>query len=423
MRRSVRAVLACSVAAATVVGFSAVADADRKPVPTKAQVDAAKAAAARKAGDVSAIRAELVVARTKLEAAAARAEQAAEAYNGARWRLQEATTASQKATAAANEASKKVADQKAGIAALATQSFQSGADLAGITAYLSPGGPEEIADRISITQSVGATLQDQFDAYAAADTLARTTRARADEAKRDQEALTAKAASARDRAAASANAAQAAASAIAEQRRRLITELAKAQKISVALATQRQNGLEQIAQEKAARAAAAKARAEAAAAAAAAAKNDKNDGKNDSGKGGGKDGSSDDEPADPPPVSTSGAAAKAIAFARQQLGERYQWAAAGPDAWDCSGLTMMAWRAAGVALPHFSAAQYDATRHIGVNDLRPGDLVFWGDSPGSIHHVALYLGNGQILHAPRTGRPVAIDSMYYWVPPNYFGRP
>ena len=84
---------------------------------------------------------------------------------------------------------------------------------------------------------------------------------------------------------------------------------------------------------------------------------------------------------------------------------------------------MMAWRAGGISLPHYSAAQYAATTPIGVGDLRPGDLVFWGSSPGSIHHVALYIGDGRILHAPRTGRPVAIDSMYYWVPPDYFGRP
>jgi cell wall-associated NlpC family hydrolase len=59
-----------------------------------------------------------------------------------------------------------------------------------------------------------------------------------------------------------------------------------------------------------------------------------------------------------------------------------------------------------------------------VADLQPGDLVFWSSngSPSGIHHVALYLGAGQILHAPRTGRPVAVDDMYYWVPPTFFGR-
>ena len=61
------------------------------------------------------------------------------------------------------------------------------------------------------------------------------------------------------------------------------------------------------------------------------------------------------------------------------------------------------------------------TQRISMSDIQPGDLIFYGKP--QIHHVALYIGNGQIIHAPRTGRPVAIDSMYYWTPPNYFGRP
>ena len=80
--------------------------------------------------------------------------------------------------------------------------------------------------------------------------------------------------------------------------------------------------------------------------------------------------------------------------------------------------------AGGVSLPHYSAAQYAASTPISSSQLRPGDLVFWGtsSSPSSIHHVAMYLGGGMIIHAPRTGRPVSIDSMYYWIPPNFFGR-
>lgn len=409
MRTRTRTTLAAVVAVVTVIGLSPVADADKHtPIPTKSEVDAAKDAVARRAGDVAAIRAELVMAQNKLQAAAAKAEIAAEAYNGARWQLQEATVKAARAAAAAAAASKDVENQRAGIAALAVQSFQNGSELTELTAYLSPGGPQEVADRITVTQSIGDTLQDRYDAFAAADILAKNARAEADKAKRDQEALTAKAAAARDQAAATATSAHAQAQAIAAERRQLIAELAKAEKISVALATRRQQGLEEIAQQKAAQAAADKAAAEAAAAAAAAAAQQDDD---------------DDPQADPPPVSSSGAAARAIRYAKAQLGEPYVWAAAGPNAWDCSGLTMMSWREGGVSLPHYSAAQYDRTRHIGVNDLRPGDLVFWGDSPDSIHHVALYLGGGQIIHAPRTGRPVAVDSMYYWVPPNYFGRP
>ena len=99
------------------------------------------------------------------------------------------------------------------------------------------------------------------------------------------------------------------------------------------------------------------------------------------------------------------------------------WGAAGPNAWDCSGLTMGAWAAAAWPAALLRRAVRRVTP-ISAGQLRPGDLVFWGSSssPSSIHHVALYLGGGQIIHAPRTGRPVSIDSMYYWVPPNFFGR-
>ena len=85
---------------------------------------------------------------------------------------------------------------------------------------------------------------------------------------------------------------------------------------------------------------------------------------------------------------------------------------------------MRAWEAGGIALPHYSVAQYQAGTPISAAQLQPGDLVFWSSSssPQGIHHVALYLGDGQIVHAPRTGRPVAVESMYYWIPPTHFVR-
>ena len=114
-----------------------------------------------------------------------------------------------------------------------------------------------------------------------------------------------------------------------------------------------------------------------------------------------------------------------VAFARAQVGEPYRWGAAGPSAWDCSGLTMGAWGAGGKALPHYSVAQYEQSTPISAGRLRPGDLVFWGSSadPGSIYHVALYVGAGTVVHAPRTGRPVVEESMYYWIPPTFYARP
>jgi cell wall-associated NlpC family hydrolase len=86
---------------------------------------------------------------------------------------------------------------------------------------------------------------------------------------------------------------------------------------------------------------------------------------------------------------------------------------------------MGAWSAGGRSLPHYSVAQYEQSTPISAGSLQPGDLVFWGSSssPSSIYHVALYAGGGQIIHAPRTGRPVTQESMYYWTAPNFFARP
>src|SRR5581483_6648443 len=95
-------------------------------------------------------------------------------------------------------------------------------------------------------------------------------------------------------------------------------------------------------------------------------------------------------------------AAIAVATARAQLGKPYVWAAAGPNAFDCSGLTMYAWHAAGVDLPHNSYAQQDDVKAVDVSQMQPGDLVFY---PG---HVGIYIGHGQMIHAPYTGANVEI---------------
>jgi cell wall-associated NlpC family hydrolase len=109
----------------------------------------------------------------------------------------------------------------------------------------------------------------------------------------------------------------------------------------------------------------------------------------------------------------SGGAATAVAFAKAQLGDPYVWAATGPNSWDCSGLTMKAWLAAGVRLPRVAQAQYNATTHVAIADLRPGDLVFYGTTSSSIYHVGMYVGNGMMIHAPRTGDVVKYSSIHY----------
>ena len=115
------------------------------------------------------------------------------------------------------------------------------------------------------------------------------------------------------------------------------------------------------------------------------------------------------EKAPPNLPAPSGAAAIAVNAAKAQLNKPYQYAAAGPDRFDCSGLTMFAWAKAGVSMSHFAASQYTEFPHVPISQLAPGDLVFFG-SP--IHHVGMYVGNGTMIEAPHTGAFVRYRSIY-----------
>jgi cell wall-associated NlpC family hydrolase len=110
-----------------------------------------------------------------------------------------------------------------------------------------------------------------------------------------------------------------------------------------------------------------------------------------------------------PEVAASGNAGAAVSYALGQVGDAYVYGAAGPDAYDCSGLTMAAWAQAGVSLPHSSSAQYSSGPHVAASDLQPGDLVFYY-SP--ISHVGMYIGNGMIVHAANPGTGVAVSGLY-----------
>ena len=115
----------------------------------------------------------------------------------------------------------------------------------------------------------------------------------------------------------------------------------------------------------------------------------------------------------PASVPASGRAGAAIGYAMAQVGDAYSYGAMGESAFDCSGLTMRAWGAAGVGLPHSSSAQYASGTHVSASALQPGDLVFYYTP---ISHVGMYIGNGMIVHAanPSTGVQVApLYSMPY----------
>lgn len=125
------------------------------------------------------------------------------------------------------------------------------------------------------------------------------------------------------------------------------------------------------------------------------------------------------DPSKKPPAPAAGGAtgtgqSGALTWARTQIGKPYLWGATGPGSYDCSGLTMRAYEAAGLTLPRNSRQQHAATVRITEAELQPGDLVFWsrnGQASG-IYHVALYAGDGRIVQAPSAGKNVEDQVLY-----------
>ncbi len=435
-----------AVAIASISAGGAAAD-PAPVVPSAGQVSAAVAAAGSAAGQVAALDAELAAARTNLQDQQERAGAAAEDYNRAAEELDEATTAN--ATASAKATAAALASQEATLALsrYAAEVFQSGGGLGQLDVFFGSGGPALTLERAAGLDAVGEERARVMRDAESAQQLARTLQEAAAEAQHRQEQAAQAALTARNAAQHDNDAAAAAAAAVAARQEQALAQLATLRNTSIELERQRQDGLEAIEQarlaeearrkaEEAARRAAEDAARKAEAerkAAVEAARKAAEEAARKAAKESAATPSSTSTPktttptpsssttsptsGPSPTASTSVPAPKAgvdavIAFARAQLGEPYQWAADGPNSWDCSGLTMVAWAQAGVRLSHYTGSQYKQTTRIPVDQLKPGDLVFFGPSVAGIHHVGLYIGNGQMIHAPYTGTVVKIASIW-----------
>lgn len=133
-------------------------------------------------------------------------------------------------------------------------------------------------------------------------------------------------------------------------------------------------------------------------------------------------------PVNPPPPPPSGSLVDtALDYAYAQIGDMYQFGGSGPDAWDCSGLTKASYAAAGVNIgSHSVSSQYNTMANQGrlvpLNEMARGDLLFYADG-GGFYHVAIYVGGGQMIEAPREGVPVRVTSVRYGEIKPYAGRP
>ncbi|MEU4113176.1 C40 family peptidase [Kitasatospora sp. NPDC028055] len=384
--------------------------AGQDPYPSTEEIDRSRAEADGKAASAAALETALTAARTELDRAARGAEQAVEAYNGAQLALTRARAeeAAANRRAAAAEAQRSEAAEDAARLAAETYRQGAGAELSALNALLGAHGPHEAGARAAVVGVVSERTRQILDAATSTAAAARAASAAARTATAAAEKAATEVGAARTRAEQRLAAQRTEAAAAGRHREQLLAELAAARNTTVELERKRHEALEAIAAreaEAAARAAADQAAREAEAAAAEAARTQA-------------------PPPDSRPWSAEGAAA-AIAFARSKIGLPYIWGGEGPEGYDCSGLTMMAWREGGKQLNHFAADQYAQSTPVSYRQLRPGDLVFWTDTGRSadIHHVGLYIGDDQMIEAPRVGMPVKQASLWIMGTPDYYARP
>jgi len=414
-RRGIRAIsvtaLFASLAAAT-PGIALAAPSDEEIARAREAENAAKMSVAQ-------IEVELASVKSEAEVALQKAMSAAEELNGARYSLEQATQTARQAQADADKAK---ADYEAGkqeIASIAQTAYRDGgSSLDSIAPYLSADGLRTVETKQATLNSFSASANVKMQKVAALEQVANVMNDAAIQAQAKQAEATAQVETRSAAAQSAANNARNAQAMTAARRDALVAELARKQNTTVELINQREAELEaqrQAAAAEAARQAAAAeaARQQAAAEAARRAREQQNsytpapapaasydDDDDTPSRGGGGGGNSD-------------AAAGAIAWAKSKLGAQYVWAGEGPG-YDCSGLVTMAYRSQGIYLTHWSQAQYSEGTRVPVSQAQPGDLIFWNWDGGNIDHVAIYLGNNQIIEAPTFGVPVRITSIYGW---------
>lgn len=414
-RRGIRAIsvtaLFASLAAAT-PGIALAAPSDEEIARAREAENAAKMSVAQ-------IEVELASVKSEAEVALQKAMSAAEELNGARYSLEQATQTARQAQADADKAK---ADYEAGkreIASIAQTAYRDGgSSLDSIAPYLSADGLRTVETKQATLNSFSASANVKMQKVAALEQVANVMNDAAIQAQAKQAEATAQVETRSATAQSAANNARSAQAMTAARRDALVAELARKQNTTVELINQREAELEaqrQAAAAEAARQAAAAeaARQQAAAEAARRAREQQNsytpapapaasydDDDDTPSRGGGGGGNSD-------------AAAGAIAWAKSKLGAQYVWAGEGPG-YDCSGLVTMAYRSQGIYLTHWSQAQYSEGTRVPVSQAQPGDLIFWNWDGGNIDHVAIYLGNNQIIEAPTFGVPVRITSIYGW---------
>ena len=362
------------------------------PKPTLAQIEAAKKAEAAKKKIADAAAKKLAAATQTLRGLTAKANAARALYVKAQRELAIATTAANAAAAHAQETAAQVSAAHRTIGKLAVNAFIMGGSLTDIEPILSANGPQDLVDQLTTLDSLGAQNTTALNRFKAAEVIAKAAKVQADNAKAAQQAATEKVAAAKKVADDAQSEQQKEVSRLQKIQDDLMRELMSARKVRTTLEQQRALALLEENQ----------------ANTATFTPNQAKIWPNTGFKGRST-------------IRTTQAQRNvAVAFAKKQVEARkpYIWGDEGPNAFDCSGLVYAAYRAAGLGWPNWdrlnSALYSTYTMHVGLDELVPGDLLFYSykGTISTIHHITIYAGGGKMWEANSKGKGLLYSDVH-----------
>ena len=456
-RSTVAVVLASMVLSANPVAFA--------DGPSQDDINKSKQKEASTSASIASLEARLATLKANTENATMKAQIATEDYLQSLDALNKAKAATAAARAKATAATKQTHQARKSLSDVVVQTYQDGGNPFDIVSpYLTGRSLGDIASQKAALDRAGENTDAKLQKVQALQSVATTMEGIAAQKESAQRAATQKTEATKNAAQAAANAAQAAQIQATSQHANLISQLAAQRNTTVALETQRQEQLEQAEQNRKNEEARKQAQQAAAQAKAKEEQEKQNEAKAKE-TASPTPGQPDPQPSqtaapDPQPSQTttpepapspsetsqpapapapepepapaptpepdpepepdptpapSGGADVAIAKAYTFIGVDYVWGGESYSGVDCSGLAMLSWAAAGVSLTHSSRAQYWEGTHVSLDSVQPGDLIFWSSdgSAGSIYHVAIYLGNYQMIESPTFGVPVRVTGVRY----------
>ena len=388
MRRRNRLISLAIIAGLTLASTPAVA----KPKPTLAEIEAAKKIEASKKAAADAAAKKLDAANMSLKQLTAKANTARALYLKAQQELAVATAQAVAAAKHAAETAAAVQEAHRVIGQLAANAYILGGGMSDIQPLISSNGPQDLIDQLSTLNTLGARNTTALERYKAAEVVARAAKRKADEAKAIQEVATAKVAAAKKVADEAQALQQKEVDKLRAVQDALIKELANARNVRITLEQQRQLALLEESQ-------------------ANTAANTINQAKiwPDIGFKGRST-----------IRTTEAQRLEAVAFAKKQVLARkpYIWGTQGPNSFDCSGLVYAAYRSAGLNWPNWdrlnSALYSGYTKHVGLTELQPGDLLFYSykGTISTIHHITIYAGGGMMWEANSKGKGLLYSNIY-----------